>query len=235
MQKINRHILSTRPLDKSLVEAARQQGIEIEELSFIQTTPVQTPELQKDFKKFSNQNITAIFTSMNAVDAVAQKGFKKFDWTVYCIGTATQKLVQEKLSITPKGTAPYAEALADVIIADGVQEAIFFCGNIRRDVLPDKLKAAGIKIEEVIVYETTETAQKVFKKFDGILFFSPSAVHSFFSVNTVHDGTELFAIGTTTAEAVQQYTGNNVIVADKPGKEDLVQQMLHYYSQTKTK
>ena len=56
----------------------------------------------------------------------------------------------------------------------------FFCGNQRRDTLPDKVRAAGIKVEELVVYETVELPLKVTDHYDAILFYSPSGVRSFF-------------------------------------------------------
>jgi uroporphyrinogen-III synthase len=230
MQKSNRHILSTRPLPKEVVDYALSQGITIEEVSFIETIPVSDEKLQKGLETFSTQNITAVFTSMNAVEALADTIKVKVGWTVYSIGSATQKLVEEKLGVKVKATAAYAAQLADKIIEDKPEEVYFFCGNIRRDILPQKLMEAGIKVAEIVVYQTIETPKRVLKHFDAILFYSPSAVASFFSVNAIDASTELFAIGTTTAEAIQQYGYTNVITAASPGKESLVQQAIRHFN-----
>ena len=39
-------ILSTRPLLETLLQEAKQAGIDIDELSFIETSPIQSPSLQ---------------------------------------------------------------------------------------------------------------------------------------------------------------------------------------------
>ena len=230
MQKSSWHILSTRPLPKPLVEQALQQGIVLEEVSFIETEPVIDEKLQKDLETFSQQNMIAVFTSMNAVDAVADAIKRKVAWTIYSIGSATQRLVEERLGVNVKASAAYASELADKIIADAPAEVHFFCGNIRRDVLPQKLKEAGINVVESVVYKTIETPKRVLKHFDAILFYSPSAVNSFFLVNKVDDATELFAIGTTTAEAIQPYSNKPVIIATEPGKEEMVQQAIRHFN-----
>lgn len=233
MQKVNWHILSTRPLSQQIVDDALQQGIAIEEASFIETEPTIDPILQKEIKTFSKQKLTAVFTSMNAVEAVAEVIKEKVTWTVYSIGSATEKLVEEKLGVAVKKSAAYAAELADKIIEDKPEKIHFFCGNIRRDLLPQKLTKAGIKVTEKVVYKTIETPKRILRRFDGILFYSPSAVESFFSVNEVDSETQLFAIGTTTAEALQPYTSQNVIIATQPGKESLVQQAIRHFN-TKT-
>jgi uroporphyrinogen-III synthase len=230
MQKNSWHILSTRPLSNNIVAQALQQGIAVEEASFIETEPILDEKLQKEKERFSTQTIIAVFTSMNAVDAVADAIKEKVDWTVYSIGSATEKLVEERLGVKVKAAAAYAAELADKIINDRPAEVVFFCGNIRRDLLPQKLSEAGIKVTEVVVYKTIETPKRIFKHFDAILFYSPSAVTSFFSVNTIDETTQLFAIGTTTADAIQQYGHKNVITAASPGKEELVQQAIRYFN-----
>lgn len=61
-----------------------------------------------------------------------------------------------------------------------LRKIVFFCGNKRLQTIPEKLANNGIAVEEVIVYETIETAANIKKQYDGILFYSPSAVQSFF-------------------------------------------------------
>ena len=83
------------------------------------------------------------------------------------------------------------------------------------------------------MYSTIATVEKLSKRYDGILFFSPSAVESFFSLNEVGSNTILFAIGNTTAEAISQKVKNKIIIAESPGKEALVKEMLKYFSTQK--
>ena len=130
-------------------------------------------------------------------------------------------------------TADDANHLADAIIEKGVKEIVFFCGTDRRNELPEKLKAANIKVNEIVVYRTVLTAKNISKHYDGIMFFSPSAVRSFFSANKVSDDAVVFAIGNTTADTVKQFVQNKIIVADRPGKEALVEQMIAYFRKQK--
>jgi uroporphyrinogen-III synthase len=233
MQKVNYHMLSTRPLSPKILAEALDQGLAIEETSFIETRALIDDTLQKELETFSHQPITAVFTSMNAVDAVADAIKENVAWTVFSIGSATQRLVEEKLGVKVKATAAYAAELADKIIADAPAEIHFFCGNIRRDVLPQKLANAGIKVHERVVYKTIETPKRVLKHFDAILFYSPSAVASFFSVNSLAADIILFAIGTTTAAAIQPFSNNTVITATEPGKEELVQLAIRHFNKNK--
>ena len=230
-QPIN--ILSTRPIDPSLIETAGSKGIFIEVRSFIQTIPVQSAALVQEIENALSKSATVVFTSMNAVDAVAKhlNGHTP-QWNIYSIGTTTDQLIKKYFGeglIT--GTAYNAADLAALIVKDRfIDEVIFFCGNQRRNELPDMLRNNDIMVHETEVYKTIAVAHKINRAFNGILFFSPSAVESFFLNNSINEQTILFAIGNTTADAIKQFTGNKIIISATPGKENLAEQMIEYYA-----
>ncbi len=142
MQKPELKILSTRPLDKRLIDIAAVNNIIIYEISFIETALLKSESINSKLEKYIQQNITVIFTSMNAVNAVAKYIKKKPNWSIYCIGNTTKKLIQEHFgSNSIAGDAASAEELAEVIIFENLKQVVFFCGNQRRDELPAKLKS----------------------------------------------------------------------------------------------
>ncbi|MBL0355600.1 MAG: uroporphyrinogen-III synthase [Chitinophagaceae bacterium] len=233
MQQNKIPILCTRPLPSSLIDEAAAVGIEITEQSFIDTESILSVEVQQEIELASTEIATVVFTSMNAVDAVTifLDGHQP-DWSIYSIGTATGKLVkayfgEEKVAGTDSDAASLAELIAEDRITD---EVIFFCGDQRRDELPDILKQHDIEVNEIVVYQTIATPHKIDREYFGILFFSPSAVQSFFSKNKVPGKTILFAIGNTTANEIRKYTTNKIIISDEPGKENLVAKMIEYFS-----
>ena len=225
-------ILSTRPLETALLEAAKAKDIQIDIISFIDTTPAQTTGLREEVSKILNQPASVVFTSMNAVNAVAAyiNGHTPA-WNIYCIGKTTRQLAARyfgEQSIS--GIANNASELAATIMgAKAVKQVVFFCGDQRREELPGKLRQNSIAVQEIIVYHTITTSHKIAKAYDGILFFSPSAVQSFFYANAVLPTTVLFAIGQTTADAIATFTQNPVIVAERPGKDELVKKMFQFF------
>jgi uroporphyrinogen-III synthase len=224
------HILSTRPLDAGLLAHAKAAGIVIDTQSFISTEPVRDEELQRRIRELGDQPLTAVFTSMNAVAAVAAMVGAKVSWKIFCIGAATRQLVHAHFGEKAiAGTAPSAAELADEILGHHPAGVFFFCGDQRRDELPGILSAAGVRVNELVVYRTTQTPHSVEGPYDGIAFFSPSAVHSFFSVNIAGDKTLLFAIGSTTAQAIQGYCTNPVVISRSPAKEVLIQQIIEHF------
>lgn len=237
MKKARVKILSTRLLNQDTIDKASLQNIEIDELPFITTGPIKNEELKKTLKGFLQENITAVFTSKNAVFAFDQIVNANVPWKIYCIGQATKKAViklfgEEKIS----GTANNAADLSDIILKDeNTRKVIFFCGEKRRDELPEKLKTEGFEVKEIVVYQTTETPKKISRKsYDGILFFSPSAVKSFFSLNKINGQTQIFAIGNTTADAIKENINRELIIAEKPVEEAIIDEVVSYFSTTKT-
>ena len=89
--------------------------------------------------------------------------------------------------------------------------------------MPSLLSENDIDVNEIEVYQTNMVHHNIEKNYDGILFFSPSAVQSFFSTNKLNNKTILFAIGNTTASTIKKLSNNEVIVADEAGKSNLVE------------
>ncbi len=212
---------------------AKEHGIDIECISFIETHPVKGKEIGKEIKDLLLQESIVVFTSMNAVEAVAGHLSKeKPDWKIYCIGITTNKLVKKKFGENSViGTATNAAELAGLIVEERNSNKLsFFCGDQRREELPNILRNNGIRVNEVIVYQTKPVLNIIEKVYDGILFFSPSAANSFFSTNKLPSPTLVFAIGTTTAKELKQLTNNEIIISDEPGKENLVNKMIQFFS-----
>ena len=129
------------------------------------------------------------------------------------------------------GAAADATKLGELIAGEAIAtEVNFFCGDRRRDELPGILRNNDIEVNEIVVYHTIATPHIINKAYEGILFFSPSAVDSFFSVNKVAPHSLMFAIGRTTATSIKKYSDNKIIVANEPGKENLVEKMIAYFA-----
>ncbi|MEO8770885.1 MAG: uroporphyrinogen-III synthase [Ferruginibacter sp.] len=229
----NISILCTRSLDAQLIKEAAGKGIDIDVLSFIETIPIESVEIQQEIEAALNASATVVFTSMNAVEAVHENIIDENpEWTIYCIGNTTKQLVKKYFPLSEiVGTADSAVELAELIVEESTaEEVIFFCGDQRRDELPNNLRQHGIEVNEIVVYQTIALQHKIEKEYLGILFFSPSAVESFFKKNKLSAKTILFAIGTTTASTIKKYTSNKILVSDQPGKEYLVEKMIEYFT-----
>jgi uroporphyrinogen-III synthase len=226
------HILSTRPLPAEIINDALQKGIVIDVISFIETSPILTIEVQQEIEQALLQRILVVFTSMNAVEAVANEMIEmRPDWEIYCIGSQTSKLVAEYFGEESiKGKAQSAEELAELIIDnEDPNEIYFFCGSKRRDILPNMLRENEFNVWEVEVYQTNDLPVTINKNYAGILFYSPSAVKSYFKNNKAPEHSLLFAIGETTAAEIKIFSNNQVIIAEEPGKENLATLALEFF------
>ena len=231
MQQNKISILSTRAVNEALIKEFLSKNISVDVISFIKTNPVLTDNVLNEIEQIFTMPATVVFTSVNAVDAVAQKAKDlKPGWRIFCIGHATRKSVEKyfgKGSIA--GIADNAKELAEEIINENINEAVFFCGDQRRDELPDLFKEKNIKVNEISVYRTIMTPHKIEKTYDGILFFSPSAVKSFFQGNQINAEAVLFAIGNTTAEEIKKITTNKIVISDEPGQNTLFEKVTAYF------
>lgn len=233
MQKSNIHLLSTRMLDDTLITRAAENNLTIECVSFIETKHLQNDVLQQQLQALADEPVTAVFTSMNAVNAVAEQLHQVPNWKIFCTGGITKeyaiKYFGEEAIVA---TAKNATVLAEKIIATNVVEYIFFfCGDQRLNDLPELLQTSGKAVTELVVYTTEQTPVFIEKNYDGILFFSPSAVHSFFSLNTIPTSVVLFSIGHTTAATIQSYCTNRVVVSQWPGAESIIDVAIEYYEE----
>lgn len=226
-------ILSTGLLYPQLIREAESKNFTVDVLSFIETILKDDIDTANEIGTILMQNATVVFTSKNSVEAVAihLHGYTP-QWNIYCINNTTKTLVEEYFdSKLIAGTANNATMLAQLIIDDAPgNEIIFFCGDKRRDELPILLGRNKIEVTEIEVYHSKMIHHIINKSYDGILFFSPSAVESFFNHNKLNKGVILFAIGSTTANEIRKYTRNKIVVNDIPGKEHLFQKMIEYFS-----
>jgi len=223
--KVN--ILCTAPADDVFTGF---DGIHVDFIPFIGVrwrTPEEIGNITRPYLKFPYW----IFTSGNAVKAVAENVPDKPAAKIYCVGEQTSKSIQRYFGANSiEGVAGSAAELATRIISDGqTGELIFFCGKDRRNELPHILAKSGIKVKEVIVYETVTLNHKVDKRYDGILFFSPSGVKSFFKQNNINQSTILFGIGETTISELKVYSINQIIKAEQTSKNTLLEQAVNYF------
>ena len=173
-----------------------------------------------------------IFTSQNAVrlanknNALRNKiiGKKSF-----CVGQKTRELL-EKFGFKVIQMSENADALAHFLVEKYKKNSFsFFCGRKRRSVIESLFKKNNITIEIHELYDTLFINKKFKSPFDGIIFFSPSAVLSFFENNKWPKDSHGFCIGKSTAETLKKYT-TNYSEAKHPNEDQLLQTIIYYFS-----
>ncbi|HLT53410.1 MAG TPA: uroporphyrinogen-III synthase [Flavobacteriaceae bacterium] len=208
-------ILSTKKLNPEQKAQLQQAGITVTDYNAIAIS----------FVEFDSDIIVdnAIITSQNAAQAVLDK--KVIIKNCFCVGEKTQALLEENGQNVEK-MKQNASELAKYLIKNHKNEQFwFFCGNFRREEIPDLFKEHNMPLKEVVVYNTALNPQKIDLDFDGILFFSPSGIESFLKENTLQEQLA-FCIGQTTADALKPY--KNCVIASNPTVESVLDAVIKH-------
>jgi uroporphyrinogen-III synthase len=222
------HILSTKSLDERMIQRAASENIYIDCIPFIKIENINDEIVHKKINQ-STKKPYAIFTSANAVKAVAACLQTNPSWKIFCISGNTKTNAEKYFNnIFIAETASYGKDLAEKMIAQQANDLVFFCGDQRLDTIPKMLFEKNILFEEIIVYKTIATHQEINKDYNGIIFFSPSGVESFFYKNQIQDNCISFSIGTTTAKALKKYT-EKIIIAAEPDEQAVCDVLIHYF------
>ena len=217
------HIWITKSLNERQRTYVQNLGLQIKEVALTKIKSI-------DFPKDLPEAEAWIFTSQNAVkNLLRQAQYDKdgFSGTVYASGKLTAKALQEKGFETISGADETALSLAEKIAEDGIKSAVFFCGNMRRNELPQYLAKKGIQLKEEVVYHTLLEPKMInAQKGDALFFMSPSAVESYAMLNEFNTEIDYYSIGGTTAKALQ----NKGIQKNHTAAEASLEAMLKQYT-----
>ena len=213
-------ILSTKILTRSQRELVLNTGFGLVEYNAINIsfTKVSLP------KRIEN----GIFTSQNAVAAIKDKNIEIEH--VFCVGQNTREAL-ENLGYNVMLHAEHARALGQKITIQYPEATFtFFCGNKRRDALPELLHKHNINLTEIEVYKTSLNIKEFQRTFNAIMCFSPSGVQSYFGANKPQKET-IVCIGNTTATAAKLYT-DQIAIANTTSIESVIAKTVKVLNKT---
>lgn len=214
-------IVSTKKLRPGHRQYLLNAGMSVIDADFINVTP-------REFNA-AHINNCLIFTSQNALKSFMEneKWKEYLGKKTFCVGRNTKQALEDA-GFSVIASADYAADLAKIIVSEYMSESYtFFSGSMRRDLLPMAMADAGIKFNEIEVYQTVLTPHKIKPAADGVLFFSPSGVASYLKENNV--GNKMcFCIGTTTAEALKGIT-TNIAISTRPTIDNVIIKCIKYY------
>lgn len=178
---------------------------------------------------YTYTNAISIFTSINAVKSVLLNS--EIDQIrknkCCCVGKNTQAFLEAndfEVLLCSDYATNLTEDLKPLINNNNF---VFFSGNLRRNTIPDFFKAQQKPLNEIQTYTTALTPIEIKENIDAVLFFSPSAVESFFRKNKITNK-PLFCIGSTTAEKALEYS-KNTIVAHQTSQLEVVKSVENYF------
>lgn len=209
-------IISTKELSQQQIELFEDKFyVEMYNAIFIEKLPLE----------HLHQIENAIVTSQNSAQILIDS-FTRIK-NVFCVGEKTSNLLRENNYNVVK-TANNASDLADFIIKQYKNNVFtFFCGNLRRNELPDILSENQVDFTEITLYKTHQNQQLFNTNFEGVLFFSPSGVKSYIKENSL-DNSVAFCIGNTTAKEAKKHA-SVVVVASHPTIENTIKTLNGYF------
>jgi len=214
-------ILATKKLTKNQKSILNNANIAFECSNFIETKGIQFEmDLLHDF---------LIFSSKNAVKSILKKNnLAVFEKKCFCVGSKT-KTYLEKKGFSVVASANNAKELIAIIEAQFARcSATFFCGTKRKNTIPDYFYSNKLVFNEVIVYETLLKPKAISGVFDGILFFSPSAVSSYLQSNSIENEI-CFCIGETTKEALPIHALKQCKLPEQPTIEAVIDSVISFF------
>ena len=219
-------LLSTKIVSKKFKDLLIKNNYQIEEKSFIKILP---------FKSKSNISIleNIIFTSKNAVEIILKNYIIKNNLAnkyIYCVGKSTAELIK-KNNLNLIKSEDNSKNLSKFILANfknSKNSFTYFSGKKRIRELENNLKKNNINIIVHEIYDTLLTPLKINDLYDGVIFYSPSAVKSFFKGNNSLNNTYGFCIGNTTAKELSNYS-NRFSVAKSNSEENMLESINKYF------
>lgn len=217
-------LLSTKILRAAFKDRLIQHGFTVVEYPFIKISP-------QNYTPFP-LNTHLIFTSQNAVKFAFEHPnlyTKMKGKNCFCVGEKTKSILEENGQKVIKMTQN-AHDLAHFLIKNYKNERFsFLCGQRRRPEIEAILHQHKMELTVHELYTTTLTSKHFEIPFDGILFFSPSAVESYFAENDWSKKTHGFCIGETTSESLSKFT-NAYSIAKSPSEAQLLLILKAFYN-----
>lgn len=164
----------------------------------------------------------------------------------YTVGPATAKILRDNGFNNVRGgsDAGNGSVLSDIIIKDfeNIDEKIvFFTGEIRKDIIPQKLLKNAIQLEEKVIYKTinrddiehnfNSLKSEMNGEHSWIIFFSPQGTELIVEYILQNGGDENFniaSIGPTTEEYLIAKGIKPKVIAKKPEANSLLESIINY-------
>ena len=223
-------VLSTKILQANQKQVLLNAGLNVVEANFISIEYYQVEiENTKDNLIFTSQNSVTSILKTSEVEDLKSK-------PIFCVGIKTKDLLErngfEVLEFTN-----YAAELVKILGSKySDRKYTFFSGNLRHETIPQGLKNYNISFNEIEVYKTVLSPQKIQSSAEAIMFFSPSGVESYLMRNSFEENQQFFCIGTTTSQALidQKVSEDQIHIATVQTVENTIIQVINYYKTPKS-
>ena len=217
-------ILFTKELDPKQLREILAEGLDF---GIYPALKIEIYPKERFQSKINYETYKFLISSQNSVKAISEL---ELEGDFYVVGEKTAKKLKAS-GFEVVHFENYAMDLADYILKNSKSENWnFFCGNNRRETLFEKLPPKGHVLNEIICYDSIPNPNQIdINSYDGFAFFSPLAVKTFFSENTIPENSIIISIGKTTNEEIKKHTKNRIITAEIPLLEKVVEKINEHY------
>ena len=243
-----RRIVITRPRSRSsaLRRLLEAHGATVIECPLIEISyPEANPVLDDAIQRLANYD-WIIFTSAHGVTGFWQRMVQSDRdardlgrCRLAAIGPATAQALRRRglrADLTPAGNT--AAALADGLVRDPTSppRVLWPRGDLAPSTLADKLRSAGITVDDLIAYQTRPVTPRVDalralrQGVDAALFFSPSAVHRYHELESDGAALVVACIGPSTAEAARSSGMTVQVVPGSPDVHSFVEALRDWFA-----
>ncbi len=215
---------------KTLLESQKAQiesfGVfnSVVDIPFINVLLISYQQFVDNYGELVNKPIPVVISSMRAAEWLIQHYPGNIEH-LWAISEKTAQPVQSKVQELHIASEASSLILAKEILSQNYEEINFFCGNLHRPEIPQLLAEQGIRVNAFEVYTTELKSIRIKETFDIICFFSPSAVQSFFELNSWSQDSIGLCIGSTTAEALKAKGVKKIIYPDLSGFENMLERL----------
>lgn len=213
-----KRVLFTKTFDNEFLQVYFGDSFQVEAYDFIEIEENPIDEIKAEI---DDQVANAIVSSVRSARLIQDLPLSS---SFYVVGEKSKEVL-ENAGLRVAHWTLYADDLVAYIQVNFKEKSSFnfFCSQIRRDTIPEALKAMGHKVNEIIAYKTRSKAVDIAPNYDAYVFYSPSGVKSFQEQYGNAEKARIFAIGKTTADAVEKHLGRKAEFPDRPDHKALIQ------------
>ncbi|MGI9526902.1 MAG: uroporphyrinogen-III synthase [Weeksellaceae bacterium] len=221
-------ILFTKQYPEDQLQQAFSSSFVVDSYDFIESNLVDIHEIQQQIPTEANKFIVTSIRATKHIESLSLKG------EFYVVGETSETYLKtqgKQVAWMAEDAASFLEKLKKSIQTK--EKFVYFCSQIRKDKLPDGVRALGHHCLEIVTYKTELKKVAIQNSYDGYVFFSPSGVKSFAEQYNIPEKAVIFAIGETTGQEVRTVFNRTAMLANSPTFQSLIRTIKAYFDAEK--
>lgn len=226
-----KHLFISKKIDKMLHLKAAEWDYCFHDFELLKIVPSYTDETKEYLLSLSNKDINVVISSKQTVHCLKEifhSTTPPTKWRLYCINQATAIAIVEWYGHDRNIIAKEKDIRCLLTHLTADKTIYHICGDHTRPNLPEFCKEHSIPLEQIIVYKSIKHPIALSEDYDAYFFCSPRSVETFFESNSIPTSAVSVAIGTSTADTLQNYTSTTILQSEQPTLLDMLTTYYHY-------